>query len=85
MRDALWVGPLAVFVAVASALVWLLAAQQRATAREREQRRWFAGTLASVGDGVAYEVYRNNPTNTKPSELLTDMLHQRGAPVLPLR
>ena len=43
---------LAVFFLVASSLVWLIAAQQRAAAREREQRRWFAGTLSSVGDAV---------------------------------
>ena len=34
---------------------------------------WLPSSGHRVGDGVAYEVYRNNPTNTKPSELLTDM------------
>ncbi len=43
---------LAVFFLVASSLVWLIAAQQRTAASEREQRRWFAGTLSSVGDAV---------------------------------
>src|SRR4051812_42073929 len=37
---------IAVFVLIASALVWLLVDQQRGAAREREQRRWFKGTLA---------------------------------------
>jgi PAS domain S-box-containing protein len=41
-----------VFLAVASALVMLIGRQQRAAAREREQRRWFSGTLSSVGDAV---------------------------------
>ena len=41
-----------VFLAVASALVSLIGRQQQAAAREREQRRWFSGTLASVGDAV---------------------------------
>src|SRR4051794_5379606 len=44
--------PLVLFVLVASTLVSLIVAQGRAAAREREQRRWLAGTLASIGDGV---------------------------------
>src|SRR3954470_12424315 len=36
---------LAVFVLIASALVWLLVDQQRWAARERERRRWYEGTL----------------------------------------
>jgi AraC family transcriptional regulator len=34
---------------------------------------WLPSSGHRVGDGVAYEVYRNNPTDTKPSELATDM------------
>jgi PAS domain S-box-containing protein len=40
------------FVLVASFLVFLVGRQQRAADREREQRRWFAGTLSSIGDAV---------------------------------
>ena len=43
---------LAVFCFLASAFVTLIARQQRAAAREQEQRRWFSATLSSVGDAV---------------------------------
>ena len=34
---------------------------------------WLPSSGHRVGEGVAYEVYRNNPMNAKPDELLTDM------------
>lgn len=34
---------------------------------------WLPGSGQRVGDGVSYEVYRNNPSNTPPNELITDM------------
>jgi PAS domain S-box-containing protein len=45
-------GTFAAFLAVASTFVWLIGDRQRAAAREAEQRRWFAATLASVGDAA---------------------------------
>jgi PAS domain S-box-containing protein len=43
---------LVTFVSVAAFLVFLVGRQQRAANREREQRRWLAGTLSSIGDAV---------------------------------
>ena len=34
---------------------------------------WLPRSGQRVGDGVSYEVYRNNPMNAKPNELITDM------------
>lgn len=40
---------------------------------ERFKGEWLAHSGHRVGDGASYEVYRNNPTNTKPDQLLTDL------------
>jgi AraC family transcriptional regulator len=34
---------------------------------------WLPRSEYRVGDGVSYEVYRNNPMNAKPEELITDI------------
>ena len=34
---------------------------------------WVPSSGHRFGDGISYEVYRNNPTNTAPQELLTDL------------
>jgi len=34
---------------------------------------WLPASGQRFGDGVSYEVYRNNPSNTAPDDLITDM------------
>jgi AraC family transcriptional regulator len=34
---------------------------------------WLPSSGHRVGEGAAYEVYRNNPTDTKPSDLVTEL------------
>lgn len=34
---------------------------------------WLPRSSHRVGDGVSYEVYRNTPMDTKPSDLITDI------------
>ena len=35
--------------------------------------KWLPGSGHRLGDGVCYELYRNNPTNARPQELVTDI------------
>jgi AraC family transcriptional regulator len=34
---------------------------------------WLPGSGQRAGDGASYELYRNNPANTEPNELITDL------------
>ena len=34
---------------------------------------WLPRSTHRAGDGPSYEVYRNNPMNTKPADLITDL------------
>ena len=34
---------------------------------------WLPNSGHRVGNGPSYEVYRNNPSNTRPEELRTDL------------
>ena len=39
----------------------------------RMMGEWLPGSGNRVGNGPSYEVYRNNPSNTRPEELRTDL------------
>jgi AraC family transcriptional regulator len=34
---------------------------------------WLPRSEHRIGDGVSYEVYRNNPMNAKPEDLITEI------------
>jgi AraC family transcriptional regulator len=40
---------------------------------ERLMGEWLPQSGHRSGDGVAYEVYRNNPMNAKPADLITEI------------
>jgi AraC family transcriptional regulator len=42
---------------------------------------WLPSSGRRIGDGPMFEVYRNDPTNAKPEELLTDLHLPIGEPV----
>ena len=39
----------------------------------RLMEEWFPQNGHRIGDGVSYEIYRNDPTNAKPEDLITDI------------
>lgn len=39
----------------------------------RMMREWVPGSGNRIAGGACYEIYRNNPSNTRPEELLTDL------------